>query len=74
VAFAGRIRYADLPEVLADPEHERHREMLEWSGGALDPAAADEPAIRKRLDALAARLTRRTAPRPAAARQKVRKP
>lgn len=55
--------YADFLEALADPAHERHDEMLEWSGEAFDPAAVDETAIRTRLSALASRMTKRAAPK-----------
>lgn len=33
--------YADLLEAIADPEHERHAELLEWIGGGFDPEAFD---------------------------------
>lgn len=33
--------YAELKEILADPAHERHQEMLDWLG--LDDASAFEP-------------------------------
>ena len=33
--------YAELKEVLADPSHERHQEMLDWLG--LDDASAFDP-------------------------------
>lgn len=33
--------YAELKEILADPAHERHEEMLEWLG--LDDASAFDP-------------------------------
>jgi Plasmid pRiA4b ORF-3-like protein len=33
--------YADLKEILADPDHERHREMLDWFG--LDDASEFDP-------------------------------
>lgn len=55
--------YADYLEALADPAHERHEEVLEWRGEGFDPEAVDEAAIRKRLDALASRLAKRSAPR-----------
>ena len=32
-----RLAYADFLEAIADPENERHDEMLEWIGGAFDP-------------------------------------
>lgn len=46
--------YADLKEVLADPGHQDHEEMLEWIGLAsaeeFDPAACDLPEINDVLD------------------------
>jgi hypothetical protein len=33
--------YQQLLEVLADPTHKRHKEMLEWAGDGLDPEAFD---------------------------------
>jgi len=33
--------YAEFLAALADPRHERHEEMLEWSGGGFDPEAFD---------------------------------
>jgi len=37
----GRWGYVELKEILADPAHERHQEMLEWLG--LDDASAFDP-------------------------------
>jgi len=34
----GPSGYAEYLEALADPNHERHAEMLEWRGAAFDPA------------------------------------
>jgi hypothetical protein len=37
------LGYADLKEILADPSHERHQEMIDWLGlensSAFDPNA-----------------------------------
>ncbi|MGH7264089.1 MAG: IS1096 element passenger TnpR family protein, partial [Candidatus Rokuibacteriota bacterium] len=33
--------YAELKEILADPSHEQHQEMLDWLG--LDNASAFDP-------------------------------
>lgn len=52
--------YARLLEILADPDHEEHEEMLEWTGGLFDPREPDIEAIDRELEALA----RRWAPRP----------
>ena len=38
--------YERLLEVLADPSHEEHASMLEWVGGAYDPAAFDPARVR----------------------------
>jgi Plasmid pRiA4b ORF-3-like protein len=38
----GAWGYAELKEILADPDHEQHEEMLEWLG--LDDAAEFDPA------------------------------
>lgn len=37
----GPWRYAHLLEVLRDPKHEEHEEMIEWIGGEFDPEAFD---------------------------------
>lgn len=37
----GSWGYAELKEILADPAHERHQEMLDWLG--LDDASAFDP-------------------------------
>ncbi len=55
--------YADYLEAIADPKHESHKEMIDWRGPDFDPTAVDDAAIRKRLDALAKRLTRRSVKR-----------
>jgi len=33
--------YADFLDAIADPNHERHVELLEWIGGSFDPEAFD---------------------------------
>lgn len=33
--------YEELLSVLADPSHEQHRELFEWTGGPIDPTAFD---------------------------------
>ncbi len=33
--------YDELLEVLSDPTHERHEELMEWTGGPIDPEAFD---------------------------------
>jgi hypothetical protein len=56
----GPSGYARLLEILADPDHEEHEEMLEWAGGLFDPQDPDIEAIDRELETLA----RRWAPRP----------
>ena len=56
----GPLGYAELLEILADPEHESHDEMLQWTGGGLDPnASIDLVDITLRLDRLAKRWVKR---------------
>jgi hypothetical protein len=57
--------YADLLEVLADPNHERHAEMAEWVDAPFDPAA---PAIDLHQRAVEA-LARKWAPKPVGKRK-----
>jgi hypothetical protein len=37
--------YAELLEVLADPDHEEHDRFVEWVGGPFDPMAFDPVAV-----------------------------
>jgi len=45
--------YADLKEILADPTHDRHEEMLDWlalaGASAFDPGGVDEDEIEEEL-------------------------
>lgn len=41
--------YVHLLEVLDDPAHEEHEEMLEWLGGEFDPEAFDLDPVNRRL-------------------------
>jgi hypothetical protein len=36
---SGPWGYGEFLEAIADPKHERQAELLEWSGGELDPVA-----------------------------------
>lgn len=45
--------YAELVEALADPEHDRHDEVVDWLGKDYDPAAFDKPARVKAVAKLA---------------------
>jgi hypothetical protein len=51
--------YGNYLEIMADPKHERHAELVEWRGPGFDPEAVDEAAIHRRLAAIAKRLARR---------------
>jgi hypothetical protein len=53
--------YAEYLEAMADPNHERHTEMVEWCGPDFDPNAVDEAAIRKQLNRLTPRRKSKTA-------------
>jgi hypothetical protein len=39
----------ELVDALADPEHARHDELLEWVGGHFDPESFDLDAVNRRL-------------------------
>jgi hypothetical protein len=45
----GIHRYYNLLEILSDPEHQQHENMLTWAGGPIDPAALDLAAINRAL-------------------------
>lgn len=53
----GVCGYADLKDILADPGHEQHQEMLDWlclvSGEAFDPKAFSIDGVNARLRQLA---------------------
>ncbi|PND27615.1 hypothetical protein [Sinorhizobium sp. M4_45] len=53
--------YQDFLEGLADPQYDRHDELIEWWGSdQFDPNHIDKPAIEQALRALAKKLTRKT--------------
>jgi hypothetical protein len=59
--------YGEFLEAIADPKHERHKELMEWSGGDFDPQQFDIDAINRRLASLAPRKSiRRKTAKPAA--------
>ena len=58
--IGGPWGYAEYLEAMADPNHERHAEMLEWCGPDFDPNAVDEAAIRKQLNRLTPRRKSKT--------------
>jgi len=45
----GALRYADFLAALADPNHEEHAELREWSGGDFDPRLFDLAATNRAL-------------------------
>jgi len=59
--------YGEFLEAIADPKHERHKELLEWCGGDFDPQQFDIDEINRRLASLAPRKNtrRKTAKRAA---------
>jgi Plasmid pRiA4b ORF-3-like protein len=62
----GFFGYMDFLDVIADPAHERREELLEWCGGAFDPADIAESAIRQQMDKLAPKPPRKRTPRASA--------
>ncbi|MGH8129436.1 MAG: plasmid pRiA4b ORF-3 family protein [Steroidobacteraceae bacterium] len=46
--------YADFLDAIADPQHEEHRNCLEWCDGAFDPARFDRAAVNRALGKLRA--------------------
>jgi hypothetical protein len=53
--------YAEYLEAMADPNHKRHAEMVEWRGPDFDPNAINEAEIQKQLNRLAPRRKTKTA-------------
>lgn len=41
--------YENLLEIIKDPEHEQHEEMMTWLGGEFDPEALDLDAVNREL-------------------------
>ena len=41
--------YAEFLEVITDPKHERHEELLEWVGGDFDPEAFSTEKVTEQL-------------------------
>ncbi len=60
--------YQDFLEILADPDHEEHEQMLTWCGGAFDPRKPEIDRILAELD----KLAKKWAPRPRRASTKHR--
>jgi hypothetical protein len=51
--------YGEFLEAIEDPKHERHTELIEWSGGDFDPQQFDVDKINRRLASLAPRKSTR---------------
>jgi hypothetical protein len=45
----GTYGYFNLLAILEDPNHEAHEEMMEWTGGPIDPEKFDLELINRRL-------------------------
>jgi hypothetical protein len=62
----GIYAYNHLIEVLQNPKHPEHKEMREWTGGILDPAAFDLAAANAQLSRIRSGGSRgnKAAPRP----------
>ncbi len=45
----GPLGYADFLEVINNPNHDRHRELLDWCGGWFDPEAFDLELVNRGL-------------------------
>ena len=58
--------YAEYLEAMADPNHERHAEMVEWRGPDFDPNVVDAAGIEKEMAKLARRWYRAKRSRKAA--------
>lgn len=52
--------YQEYLEAMADPEHERHAEMVAWRGPDFDPKVVDVAALERELAKLARRWSRKT--------------
>jgi hypothetical protein len=60
----GRWGYADLLEVLANPDDPRHTELTEWAGAPFDPNATPSAEYAKAIEALAKRWAKTPAAHP----------
>jgi hypothetical protein len=56
--IGGPPGYEEFLAALADPEHERHVETIEWHGDSFDPHAVDPTSIDRALAKIARRWTR----------------
>jgi tetratricopeptide (TPR) repeat protein len=55
--------YAHLLEVIRDPAHEEHEEMMEWLGGQFDPEEFDLDRLNQRLKGHVEKGTARASPK-----------
>ncbi len=55
--------YGEYLEALAEPNHERHAEMLDWRGPAFDPTKIDTVELDLALDDLARKWSRTQKPK-----------
>jgi hypothetical protein len=63
----GPCGYGEFLEAIADPNHERHAELLEWCGGDFDPEQLNITEINRSLASLVPRKgTRRKTAKPTA--------
>ena len=59
--LGGPWGYEEFREALADVNHERHQELLEWWGSSdYDPGQVDARNLGKKVEALAAKWKRRS--------------
>ena len=56
--------YTDLLEALADPNHARHAELVEWLGGPFDPFSIDIEHHEKAVATLARKWSRKPTAKP----------
>lgn len=52
--------YEEYLQAMADPRHERHKEMVQWRGPGFDPNSVDLDDITRDVAALARKWTRKT--------------
>jgi hypothetical protein len=62
--IGGPWGYTDLLEALADPNHARHAELVEWLGGPFDPLSIDIEQHEKAVATLARKWSRKPTAKP----------
>ncbi len=50
----GAFRYGEFLRAIADPQHDEHEELREWSGGQFDPCRFDLDAVNRALGQISA--------------------